>query len=437
VAPSDDQGKRPYDAELDRTDATTRPELPETSDDDADDGVDGDEAAGDVSAHLGSDNGDVEEPSAVAGAMAALGRFARRARTKPADADAAEPEDADTSLDALGPGEDRAAPPKPLVSGDPLLTGPTPVVRARSPRPSPSSPPAETPSTDDARPAPSEATGSAAEATRRASSPAAPTAPPAPGDARSLFEPVDTRARPPSPPPDPAVPPTPSSPAEPSPAVVTSPHPTVPPPVSPRTAPPPPPAPSVVPGPVPAGAPSTAPRRAATRGSQATGPQPVVARAAAPARPTPAAASGFVGRRPRVRRVTRVVRHVDPWSVFKVAAVFSFVAYGIALVAGVLLWNVAYATGTVDNIERGLESTGWETFELQGGEIFHNAWIAGLFGAVGLTGLAVLVATLFNLITDLVGGVRMTVLEEEVVEKPASPTRRFSGRGSPVPPSAR
>ncbi len=108
-----------------------------------------------------------------------------------------------------------------------------------------------------------------------------------------------------------------------------------------------------------------------------------------------------------MRRVTRVVRHVDPWSVFKVAAAFSIIAYAIALVAGVLLWNVAYATGTIDNIERGMESTGWEVFELDGGEIFHNAWIGGLFGAVALTGLAVLVATLFNLITDLVGGIRL------------------------------
>ena len=91
-----------------------------------------------------------------------------------------------------------------------------------------------------------------------------------------------------------------------------------------------------------------------------------------------------------------------------------------------LLWNVAYATGTIDNIERGMESTGWEVFELDGGEIFHNAWIGGLFAAVALTGLAVLVATLFNLITDLVGGVRLTVLEEEVVEKTSSPMRRFA-----------
>jgi hypothetical protein len=133
----------------------------------------------------------------------------------------------------------------------------------------------------------------------------------------------------------------------------------------------------------------------------------------------------LLGRRPRVRRVTRVVRHVDPWSVFKIAAVASLVLYLVALTAGVLLWNVAYATGTIDNVERFLESFGWSTFEFNGGEIYHNAWIGGLFAAVGLTGFAVLLATLFNLITDLVGGMRFTVLEEEVVETRTSPMRRF------------
>jgi hypothetical protein len=121
--------------------------------------------------------------------------------------------------------------------------------------------------------------------------------------------------------------------------------------------------------------------------------------------------------RPRVRRVTRVVRHIDTWSVFKVALVFHFFLYVVCLTAGVLLWKVADNTGTLDNVERFFESFGWETFELKGGEIYHNAWIAGLFVAVGLTGLAVLVATLFNLITDLVGGVRVSVLEEEVAAK--------------------
>ncbi|NND76261.1 MAG: DUF3566 domain-containing protein, partial [Ilumatobacter sp.] len=141
--------------------------------------------------------------------------------------------------------------------------------------------------------------------------------------------------------------------------------------------------------------------------------------------PIPLQVPRILGRKPRVRKVTRVVRHVDPWSVFKIAIIANIVLYLIMLTAGVLLWNVAYATGTVDNVERFFESFGWQSFEFNGGEIYHSAWIAGLFVALGLTGLAVLGATLFNLITDLVGGVRLTVLEEEVVETRTSPMRRF------------
>jgi Transmembrane domain of unknown function (DUF3566) len=121
--------------------------------------------------------------------------------------------------------------------------------------------------------------------------------------------------------------------------------------------------------------------------------------------------------RPRVRRVTRVLRHIDTWSVFKVALVFNLVAYLVTLTAAVLLWNVAYRTGTIDNVEKFFEQFGWSSFEFRGGELYHNLWIAGLFVTIGLTGLAVMLATLFNLITDLVGGIRVSVLEEEVITR--------------------
>lgn len=118
--------------------------------------------------------------------------------------------------------------------------------------------------------------------------------------------------------------------------------------------------------------------------------------------------------KPRVRRVRRVVRSVDTWTVFKVSAIFYLVAYVIVLVAGVLLWNLANTTGTVDNVERFFESFGWDSFEFKGGEIFHAYWIIGLFLVVAGTGLNVTLSVLFNLIADLVGGIGLTVLEEEV-----------------------
>ena len=138
----------------------------------------------------------------------------------------------------------------------------------------------------------------------------------------------------------------------------------------------------------------------------------------------------------RVRRVTRVIRDIDVWSVFKVGLVFSLFLYAVCLTAGVMLWQVAQNTGTVDNVERFFESFGWQSFQLKGGAIFHSAWTGGLFLVIGLTGLFVLGATLFNLITDLVGGVRVTVLEEEVVaraDRTSGWRRSSAGAEQPTP----
>lgn len=118
---------------------------------------------------------------------------------------------------------------------------------------------------------------------------------------------------------------------------------------------------------------------------------------------------------PRVRRVSRVIRDVDPWSTMKVGLVFHLVFHLVAVVALVLLWSVASATGTIDNVERFMESFGWESFQFDGWSLFVNAVLLGLLAVVLLTAVWVLGALVFNLITDLVGGIRVTVLEEEVV----------------------
>lgn len=120
-------------------------------------------------------------------------------------------------------------------------------------------------------------------------------------------------------------------------------------------------------------------------------------------------------RTPRVRRVTRVIREIDPWSAFKVGLAFHLVVYLTVIIASVLLWSVASATGTIDNIERFLMSFGWESFQFHGWQLLLNEMLLGLLFVVLLTIVWVLGATMFNLITDLVGGIRVSVLEEEVI----------------------
>ena len=117
------------------------------------------------------------------------------------------------------------------------------------------------------------------------------------------------------------------------------------------------------------------------------------------------------------------MRDVDVWSVFKVAAVVHAAVYLVLLVTGLLLWNVASATGTIDNIEQFMQSFGWDSFSFKGGQIFTSGAVGGLFMIVLGTGIWVLVAVIFNLVTELVGGVRVTVLEEEVVARPVDSSR--------------
>lgn len=125
-------------------------------------------------------------------------------------------------------------------------------------------------------------------------------------------------------------------------------------------------------------------------------------------------------RRPRMRRVVRVVRDIDAWSVFKVGLVFHLVLYGVALIAVTILWSVASSTGTIKNVENFFESFGWETFSFDGAALFGNFATFGLLAALLGTGLWVIGAVVFNLITELVGGIRVSVLEEEVVLEPTS-----------------
>jgi Transmembrane domain of unknown function (DUF3566) len=148
-------------------------------------------------------------------------------------------------------------------------------------------------------------------------------------------------------------------------------------------------------------------------------------------------------RRPRVRKVTRVVRRIDTWSVLKVSVIFYVVLFVILLVAGVLLWNLAESTGTVRNIEGFIRDLfNLEKFDVSGRELFRASWTLGIFLVIAGTGLNVTMAVLFNLISDLVGGVRVTVLEEEVVLAPRT-VRVADHRSSnaatpdePVPDSA-
>lgn len=62
--------------------------------------------------------------------------------------------------------------------------------------------------------------------------------------------------------------------------------------------------------------------------------------------------------RTRLRKVRRIVRHVDPWSVLKISLLFYAALFLIVCVASALLWGAARSAGTVDNLESFITSVG-------------------------------------------------------------------------------
>lgn len=127
----------------------------------------------------------------------------------------------------------------------------------------------------------------------------------------------------------------------------------------------------------------------------------------------------------RVRRVKRVVRRVNAWSVLKISLLFNLCLYVVVMVAGVLLWSAGRSTGAIESVEGFVESLfSYETFRFEADMIFRASMLGGAVVALFLTGLSVLGALLFNLISDLVGGIRVTVLEEDTPRPPEPRSRR-------------
>lgn len=114
----------------------------------------------------------------------------------------------------------------------------------------------------------------------------------------------------------------------------------------------------------------------------------------------------------QARKVRRILRHVSPWSVFKFSLLFYLCVWLIVLIAGVILWRVGQEAGAIDNIETFYaKATGEITFELDGRSVFRAAASAGVILVLAGTAFTVMLSLLFNLITDLTGGVRLTVVE--------------------------
>lgn len=116
----------------------------------------------------------------------------------------------------------------------------------------------------------------------------------------------------------------------------------------------------------------------------------------------------------RGRRSRRIVRRLDTWTVLKVSLVFYLCVLIVIVVSGVVLWNVAEAFGFLHSIEKSVKSLfDYTSFTLHPRPILEYTILGGAGLAVLGTLGNVLVALLYNLISDVVGGIQIVVIAEE------------------------
>ena len=116
-------------------------------------------------------------------------------------------------------------------------------------------------------------------------------------------------------------------------------------------------------------------------------------------------------------RSRRLIRRFDIWSVFKVSVIFYICVFVVMLVAGTVLWNVAAAFGVVTDGEKLVRSLfALNTFTLHPLTAFW--WGSVIAGAACFIGVLsnVLAAVLYNLISDVVGGIQVVVVSDQSYE---------------------
>jgi Transmembrane domain of unknown function (DUF3566) len=153
-------------------------------------------------------------------------------------------------------------------------------------------------------------------------------------------------------------------------------------------------------------------------------PRPAVPRKAQPERPgsEPTGLSATtsrvqVGTRPRgPLRAGMQIRRVDPWSVLKVSLVLSVALFFVWMIAVAFLYLVLGGMGVWSKLNSNVGDllTNTSSTELvSSGAIFGGAALIGLVNIVLLTAMATAGAFIYNLTTDLVGGVEVTLADRD------------------------
>lgn len=139
-----------------------------------------------------------------------------------------------------------------------------------------------------------------------------------------------------------------------------------------------------------------------------------------PERVAPAQPTGTGPRPARVpRRTSLQLQQLDPWSVLKISLVLSVAGFLAWMVAVGMLYGVLAGMGVWDQLNgtysdlTSVNNPQGGTELISGARVFGVAFVVGLVNIVLMTALATVGSLIYNIASDLVGGVEVTLSEPE------------------------
>jgi hypothetical protein len=122
-------------------------------------------------------------------------------------------------------------------------------------------------------------------------------------------------------------------------------------------------------------------------------------------------------RTPGPLRASMQIRRVDPWSTLKVSVVLSVALFFVWMIAVAFLYLVLGGMGVWSKLNSNvgdlLNNSGGGAELVSSGTIFGGATLIGLVNIVLLTASATIGAFIYNLTTDLIGGVEVTLADRD------------------------
>ncbi|AKQ99529.1 hypothetical protein DKM05_16570 [Mycobacterium tuberculosis variant bovis] len=117
-------------------------------------------------------------------------------------------------------------------------------------------------------------------------------------------------------------------------------------------------------------------------------------------------------------RASMQIRRIDPWSTLKVSLLLSVALFFVWMITVAFLYLVLGGMGVWaklnSNVGDLLNNASGSSAELvSSGTIFGGAFLIGLVNVVLMTALATIGAFVYNLITDLIGGIEVTLADRD------------------------